>query len=900
MRKRIALLTSELQELYQTQFIEGFLENAFKKDYDVCVFTTFLKEPESALKEIGEANIFSLINFDAFDAIVVMGDILRASDIMINIEKALLRSFKGKVLYIEKVSKYFPYIRMDHYEPMKLIVRHMIETHNCKDIAFVGGFEWHLHTKQRTQAFLDCMNEHGLVVDDDKIFYGDFWYTGGHAAAQYFLDNLDHLPQAIICANDYMALGVTEELVGRGYHIPRDIAVVGYDSVYVAQNSPQPITSVVIGNKDFGKYAATCIDSLLAGDAIPEYKTVAELFHGSSCGCNVADVRTPKYLSESWRHAQDERNYYASFTHLLEDVTLQTSFKNLLDTIQTYTYQIREFESFHIFLNDYWLDGDLANDGLREKGYTKKMIPVLNCGRSGEGADKLDFDTRCDLDEMYWGLYEESDKPRSFIFNPVFFDDISFGYSVLSYGSEPKVYGDNFYLWMRSVLTGLESYRRHEVAHSGKEEDFEILDPHTRMFNYEGFTRHAIPMVQRGKTSNQFTTIMALDIAGMEQVNSQYGRKEGDRTIYELSRIINACSDESAMCCRLGNDEFIIAELTPENNQKQIHAVRKHIQSMIDQYNRESSTKFKLKIYTGSCTAFVDNLTQMENLVNQAVSRKNGNKASEQRMRYNLMLSDDEKEQADLVMRILDENMLTYYFQPIVDARTGDIYAYEALMRSTSEKFVSPLEIIKYAGASNRLIDVERATMNNVLAFVENNSKSFVGKKVFVNSIPGQLLSHEEAVSLGNRFIQFPETFVVELTEQSEANDKMLQKMNDHYSKLGVEIAVDDYGTGYSNIVNLLRYMPDYVKIDRMLLSGIHENPQKQHFVKDIIIFAHENHFKVLAEGIETVDELEKVIELDVDLIQGYYTARPNPEVLENIDSKIAKEIASFANKYHK
>lgn len=94
--------------------------------------------------------------------------------------------------------------------------------------------------------------------------------------------------------------------------------------------------------------------------------------------------------------------------------------------------------------------------------------------------------------------------------------------------------------------------------------------------------------------------------------------------------------------------------------------------------------------------------------------------------------------------------------------------------------------------------------------------------------------------------------------------------------------------------MNLLRYMPNYVKVDRMLLTGIQDNPQKQHFVKDIVIFAHENHFQVLAEGVETSQELETVIRLGVDLIQGYYTAKPNPEILTSIDRKVQEEICRY------
>jgi EAL domain-containing protein (putative c-di-GMP-specific phosphodiesterase class I) len=124
----------------------------------------------------------------------------------------------------------------------------------------------------------------------------------------------------------------------------------------------------------------------------------------------------------------------------------------------------------------------------------------------------------------------------------------------------------------------------------------------------------------------------------------------------------------------------------------------------------------------------------------------------------------------------------------------------------------------------------------------------------------------------------------------------MLDKMKEFYKTLGIETAVDDYGTGYSNIVNLLRYMPDYVKIDRMLLSNIQENPQKQHFVREIVLFAHDNHFMVLAEGIETKEELETVIKLKVDLIQGYYTARPSAEVIPEIDEEIANQIKEFSS----
>jgi EAL domain-containing protein (putative c-di-GMP-specific phosphodiesterase class I) len=348
------------------------------------------------------------------------------------------------------------------------------------------------------------------------------------------------------------------------------------------------------------------------------------------------------------------------------------------------------------------------------------------------------------------------------------------------------------------------------------------------------------------------------------------------------------------MCCRLGNDEFILAELAEEANHKQIHAVRRRIDEMLEQHNRETTDGYQLQIFSGSRTSRVWTLSEMEDLVNAAVSRKNGNKASEQKMHNNSKLTAAEQESAEVVKKILNENLFTYHFQPIVSAKDGSIVAYEALMRAQIEPSVSPLDIIKYATHLDRLYDVERATFFNIMKLVEDKESEFSGKKVFINSIPGSQLDGEDGDALSQALQKHGEHVVVELTEQTEADDKVLAEMKEKFSQMGVETAVDDYGTGYSNIVNLLRYMPNYVKVDRMLLSGIQDNPQKQHFVKDIVSFAHENHFQVLAEGVETTEELETVIRLDVDLIQGYYTARPNPEVLPQIASEIQDEILRY------
>ena len=256
----------------------------------------------------------------------------------------------------------------------------------------------------------------------------------------------------------------------------------------------------------------------------------------------------------------------------------------------------------------------------------------------------------------------------------------------------------------------------------------------------------------------------------------------------------------------------------------------------------------------------------------------------------------DEKEKADysLVTQILDENLFDYHFQPIINAQDGSIFAYEALMRARTSTLVSPLSIIKYATMQERLFDVERSTFLNVLRIVNEKKDVFGDAKVFINSIPGVMVSDGDLSDISTHLERISDRIVIELTEEAELNDEDLMKLKEFYNKLNIDIAVDDYGTGYSNVSNLLRYMPNYVKIDHSLVGEIHNQPRKQHFVREIIDFCHDNNILALAEGVETAEELRTVIHLGADLIQGYYTAKPAPEILLNINEKRRNEVKQF------
>ena len=166
-----------------------------------------------------------------------------------------------------------------------------------------------------------------------------------------------------------------------------------------------------------------------------------------------------------------------------------------------------------------------------------------------------------------------------------------------------------------------------------------------------------------------------------------------------------------------------------------------------------------------------------------------------------------------------------------------------------------------------------------------------------VNLSPNQFMSRnvpERFESILKEYGVSPDRIHLELTEQSMIDFSLMQEQIRALHEAGFEFALDDYGSGYSNVNNLIRYSPRYVKIDRQLISGIHTNAQKQHFVKSIIAYAKNNEILTLAEGVETMEELRTVISLGADLVQGYYTGYPASDPIDKITEEVSAQIRRF------
>ncbi len=249
-------------------------------------------------------------------------------------------------------------------------------------------------------------------------------------------------------------------------------------------------------------------------------------------------------------------------------------------------------------------------------------------------------------------------------------------------------------------------------------------------------------------------------------------------------------------------------------------------------------------------------------------------------------------EQLSALGHILAHGDLHSLFQPIVSLSERRILGYEALTRGPSNGALhSPLNLFATARHAGRLSELEVACRKSAC---RRFSEQQLDGKLFLNVSPDSLLEpgHQpgRTLQLLQAYGIAPSRVVIELTEQSPTDDfALLDTALHHYRAMGFSIALDDLGAGYSSLRLWSELRPDYVKIDRHFIDGIHLDAVKREFVGSILQMAKASRAQVIAEGIELQEELAVLSEMGVDLLQGYLLCRPQEQPPRDMRSLLPK-----------
>ncbi len=236
---------------------------------------------------------------------------------------------------------------------------------------------------------------------------------------------------------------------------------------------------------------------------------------------------------------------------------------------------------------------------------------------------------------------------------------------------------------------------------------------------------------------------------------------------------------------------------------------------------------------------------------------------------------------------IIENSSLTAHFQPIIDMNTNKIFAYETLTRGVlpDGTLMYPDDLFKKSARNDMNFTLDRMCRETAL---KTTAVKKIDAKVFINFIPTSIYDPEFCLASTVKWakqLEFdPKNIVFEVVETQDVKDKEhLKSILNYYRNKGFLIALDDVGEGYSSLNMIIDIRPDIIKVDRNIIENIDKDPMKQSIYKALRTICVDNNIKILAEGVETPYELEKVKEIGVDYAQGYYFAKPSAEIVRVI-----------------
>ena len=411
-----------------------------------------------------------------------------------------------------------------------------------------------------------------------------------------------------------------------------------------------------------------------------------------------------------------------------------------------------------------------------------------------------------------------------------------------------------------------------------RERDYDVL---TGLYNRQAFHRVSHELFQHPERLGVAALLM-MDLDDLKHINDTYGHDWGDHYIQNTGRCIAEHSPPGTVCARLSGDEFLLLFYGYDSQD----AIRKELSTLNGALRASCSTLPNGKTLnisiSGGVAWFPEDGTDLKTLKKYAdfamYQVKQSHKGHTGDFDIGVYHREEYAAQTQREFeQLLREELVTYYFQPIFSAHSGRVAAYEALMRVNMPTITSPSQVMTLAHELDRLYDIERITLfKSGETYEQLQQKGLLqnGAFLFVNSIANVSLTPADVAKYQRRFPELLKYLVVEITEQEDLDRDSLERKRNVPGFSG-SFALDDYGSGYSNELNLLALAPRYIKIDISIVRGIDTDRDKQQIVSNIVDYAHARSMQLIAEGIENDAELRKVIDLGVDLLQGFYLSRP-------------------------
>jgi len=438
MAPRIGLLIDFLVETYQITVLSGVADEVREQGASlICFVGGYLCTPATPGFEFQRNIVYDLAGPENVDGLVLASGVLAKV-----IGPAEFRRFCERYRPLPMVSITLPLagipsVVVDNSAGLRVALTHLIEAHGYRRLAFIRGTAGNLEAEQRYRIYTEVLAEHGLPLDPDLVAPGDFNMPAGRAAIRLLLDERRTSFEAVVAANDNMALGALEALQDRGRQVPKDVAVIGFDDIPETRFITPPLTTIRQPLYEQGRRAAQLVLGALRGELPPEQVSLpTELIARRSCGCPIAAPATSReseaarqrdFLHQTLRSEREARVLLGEISHGLMGAS------NLTQQMDMVAHELPRLGITSCYLSLY--EGETTFPSK----WSQLILAYDETGRldrASEPGGRRFISRRLLPDDLWPG-----DQPQAFVVEPLYYEGLPLGFALLKLVPGVAIYG---------------------------------------------------------------------------------------------------------------------------------------------------------------------------------------------------------------------------------------------------------------------------------------------------------------------------------------------------------------------------------------------------------------------------------------------------------------------------
>ena len=558
MKRKIAIFVNGWSNEYLELVLEGIRRRAGKERVDLFVFVNFSSGPETKLDNLGEKSIFTLPDLKRFDGVILAANTFNLVSERAYLTEMILRTGVPAVS-LEYELTGIPYLGTDNYKGIYALTEHVIQEHKARDFLFVSGPRDNSESQIRLQAMKDALQAAGLELPESRIIEADWSYYAAYEKIIKWLHANREIPDAIICANDEMAIGVCTALEAMGIEVPGQTIVTGCDNTTKGQELYPILTTVARSWDRLGYEGMNLLLKHMAGEQVP-MKTVfdSESVIGESCGCSADQARVAHRLGairEIFRKQRENNMNEWHLRYIDEMLAKMRSVGDLKNNMKWNFEYDHSFEGSNFLIclvDDYFADDETRV--ITQGRYTRNMEIYINL-LAGRALPNKVFPTR----QLLPDYVAEGEESHTYLFAPLHTEDICIGY-VVQVDNLQRLYEQTLYTWIRHISQDLERVRQNVRLEelNRRLREVSVTDGLTGLKNRTGCDTLAIPYLQKCQREGKTSAIVFADVNRMKLINDKYGHLQGDLALCTVAEAIKKTLPKDWIAVRYGGDEFIM------------------------------------------------------------------------------------------------------------------------------------------------------------------------------------------------------------------------------------------------------------------------------------------------------------------------------------------------------